>query len=108
MTNELTVKGPVSVPLGDVDTNADSTVSVRLYGDAVFLLNSKGRDPRQRRSVPTTRRRASASVHLERSPRLRRLRPVRHPDCLRRSLNSLANIHAVPISHRTKIPQVGG
>ena len=42
MANELTVKGPVSVPLGDVDTNEDSTVSVRLYGDAVFLLNSKG------------------------------------------------------------------
>ena len=42
MTNELTVRGPVSVPLGDVDTHADSTVSVRLYGDAVFILNSKG------------------------------------------------------------------
>ena len=40
--NELNVKGPVTIPLVDVDTESDSTVTVRLFGDAVFLLNDKG------------------------------------------------------------------
>ena len=42
MTDHLTVKGPVILPLGNVDTNSDSTVTVKLYGDAVFILNDKG------------------------------------------------------------------
>jgi len=41
--SELTVtRGPVRVSIGDVDTGTDSSVDVRLYGDAVFFLNSKG------------------------------------------------------------------
>jgi len=41
--SELTVTGgPVRVAIGNVDTGTDSGVAVRLYGDAVFLLNSKG------------------------------------------------------------------
>ena len=42
MSTELTVKGPISTPLIDVDTNEESTVRVRLFGDAVFILNDKG------------------------------------------------------------------
>lgn len=40
--NQLNVKGPVTIPLVDVDTESDSTVTVRLFGDAVFILNDKG------------------------------------------------------------------
>lgn len=40
--SELAIKGPVLIPLVDVDTESDSTVTVRLYGDAVFILNDRG------------------------------------------------------------------
>lgn len=38
---ELALQGPIRIPLGDVDTNAESTVTVRVFGDAVFILNDK-------------------------------------------------------------------
>lgn len=36
------VKGPVSAQIENVDTGKESGVIVRLFGDAVFLLNDKG------------------------------------------------------------------
>lgn len=35
-------KGPVTISLIDVDTETESNVDVRLFGDAVFFVNERG------------------------------------------------------------------
>lgn len=35
-------KGPVTISLIDVDTGSEGNVDVKLFGDAVFLVNERG------------------------------------------------------------------